>query len=141
MSTMASATQPRVPNTHSVIVGYLCWILGFFGLHRFYYGKQITGIIWALTGGLLLIGWIIDLFLIPGMDEEANRRYADGPVDYTVAWALLIFLGLFGVHRFYLGKWITGVIWLFTGGLFGLGWRYDIVTLNEQVSDANLERR
>ena len=140
MSTMASATYPRIANTHSVVVGYLCWLLGFVGLHRFYYGKQITGIIWALTGGLLLIGWIIDLFLIPGMDEDANRRYSEGPIDYTVAWALLIFLGLFGVHRFYLGKWITGVIWLFTGGLFGLGWIYDILTLNEQVSEANLER-
>jgi TM2 domain-containing membrane protein YozV len=138
---MATATYPGVGNTHSVIVGYLCWILGFMGLHRFYYGKQVTGIIWALTGGLLLLGWLIDLFLIPGMDEEANRKYAEGPADYSVAWALLIFLGLFGIHRFYLGKWISGVVWLLTGGLFGIGWLYDILTLNEQVSDANLDRR
>lgn len=141
MTTMATATYPPAGNTHNVIVGYLCWLFGFVGLHRFYYGRQITGILWALTGGLLLIGWIVDLFLIPGMDDDANRRYADGPLDYSVAWALLIFLGLFGIHRFYLGKWITGLIWLCTGGLFGLGWLYDILTLNEQVNDANLERR
>jgi TM2 domain-containing membrane protein YozV len=130
---------PRTNNTHSVVVGYLCWILGFVGLHRFYYGRQATGLIWALTGGVFLIGWIIDLFLIPGMDEDANRQYVEGPIDYTVAWGLLLLLGLFGIHRFYMGKWISGLIWLLTGGLLGLGWLFDIFTLNEQVSSVNLE--
>jgi TM2 domain-containing membrane protein YozV len=49
----------------------------------------------------------------------------------------LTFLGLFGVHRFYLGKWITGLIWLCTGGLFLLGLLYDLWTLNEQVDEVN----
>ena len=40
-------------NTHSVAVGYFCWIFGFFGAHRFYYGKKITGTIWFFTLGLL----------------------------------------------------------------------------------------
>jgi TM2 domain. len=35
-------------NSHSVIVGYLAWIFGFIGAHRFYYGKPITGTIWFL---------------------------------------------------------------------------------------------
>ncbi|WP_037230221.1 TM2 domain-containing protein, partial [Rhodopirellula baltica] len=60
-----------------------------------------------------------------------------GPVDYTMAWILLTFLGLFGIHRFYLEKWITGVIYLLTGGLFGVGWLYDLWTLNEQVDQYN----
>ncbi len=29
--------------THSVLVGYILWIFGFTGSHRFYYGKPITG--------------------------------------------------------------------------------------------------
>lgn len=141
MSTMATATFPRVGNTHSIVVGYLCWIFGFIGLHRFYYGKRLTGIIWALTGGLLLIGWVVDLFLIPAMDAEANRKYSVGPIDYTVAWALLIFLGVLGIHRFYMGKWISGIVWLCTGGLFGLGVIYDLLTLNEQIDELNVQGR
>lgn len=124
-------------NTHSVVVGYILWLFGFFGAHRFYFGKKITGVIWFFTGGLLLIGWIIDLFLIPSMDRNADRRYLPGPIDYTIAWVLLTFLGYFGVHRFYMGKWITGLIWLLTGSLIGLGFIYDLLSLNEQVDEIN----
>ena len=125
------------PNTHSMTIGYLLWIFGFTGAHRFYFGRPITGTIWFFTLGLLGIGWIIDLVLIPGMDRSADRRYVPGPYDYTIAWILLTFLGLFGVHRFYLGKWLSGLLWFFTGGLFLLGYLYDYWTLNEQVSERN----
>ncbi|HWQ93692.1 MAG TPA: TM2 domain-containing protein [Clostridia bacterium] len=127
-------------NTHNMVVGYLLWILGFTGSHRFYYGRPVTGAIWFFTGGLLLIGWIVDLFLIPGMDRSADRRYVPGPKNYSVAWLLLGFLGIFGAHRFYLGKWITGILYLFTAGLFGIGWLYDLCTLNGQVSENNQMR-
>lgn len=130
------------PDTHSKFIGYLTWIFGFMGAHRFYYGRQITGTIWFFTLGLLFVGWIVDLFLIPKMDREADLRYTEGPVNYSVGWILLVFLGIFGVHRFYMGKWITGILWLFTGGLFLLGWLYDLWTLNGQIDDCNkaLER-
>ena len=123
--------------THSVFMGYLLWIFGFMGAHRFYYGRQITGVIWFFTLGLLFVGWIIDLFLIPGMSRSADRRYNDGVIDYNLAWILLTFLGVFGVHRFYMGKIITGLIYLFTLGLFGLGILYDFLTLNGQISEKN----
>ena len=45
--------------THSVLLGYLLWIFGFIGAHRFYYGKQISGVIWFFTLGLFFIGWIL----------------------------------------------------------------------------------
>lgn len=32
-------------NTHSVLIGYILWIFGFMGSHRFYYGRPITGTI------------------------------------------------------------------------------------------------
>lgn len=132
------ATTTQSNDTHSVVVGYLCWLFGFMGAHRFYYGKQITGTIWFFTLGLFFVGWIIDLFLIPGMNAQAERRYRAGPYDYTAAWLLLTFLGVLGAHRFYLGKWVTGLIWLVSAGLFGLGLLYDLWTLNGQVSEANV---
>ena len=106
-------------DTHSVLLGYLLWLFGFIGAHRFYYGKQITGVIWFFTLGLFFIGWIIDLFLIPAMAREAERRYVAGPVDYDLSWILLTFLGVFGVHRFYMGKVLTGILYLLTLGVLG----------------------
>jgi len=125
------------PDTHSKTIGYLLWIFGFTGAHRFYYGKPVTGTIWFFTLGLLGIGWIIDLFLIPGMDRAADQRFVSGDIDYTVAWLLLGFLGFFGIHRMYMGKWVSGIIYLFTGGLFLLGILYDFWTLNTQISERN----
>ncbi len=125
--------------THAKTIGYLLWIFGFTGSHRFYFGKPITGTIWFFTFGLLGIGWLIDLFLIPGMDREAGLRFRSGAIDYNIAWILLTFLGLFGIHRFYMGKWLTGILYLLTLGLFGLGVLYDFWTLNTQITLRNAE--
>lgn len=123
--------------THSKTIGYLLWIFGFMGAHRFYFGKPITGTLWFFTLGLLGIGWIIDLFLIPAMANTADAQYQTGPVDYSLTWILLTFLGLFGAHRFYMGKWLTGLLYLCTLGLFGIGYLYDYWTLNSQVDEIN----
>ena len=124
-------------DTHLKTIGYILWIFGFTGAHRFYYGKPVTGTIWFFTLGLLGIGWLIDLFLIPAMDRQADLKFSVGRIDYSLAWGLLTFLGLLGVHRMYLGKWFTGLIYLLTGGVFGLGYLYDLWTLNDQVTLVN----
>ncbi|WP_446011203.1 NINE protein [Candidatus Electrothrix sp.] len=124
-------------DTHSVAIGYILWIFGFMGMHRFYYGKPVSGTIYFFTLGLLGIGWIIDLFLIPGMDRQADLRFAPGPKDYNLAWIFLVFLGPFGIHRMYMEKWLTGILYLFTGGVFLLGILYDLWTLNDQLSQVN----
>jgi len=124
-------------DTHSVLVGYLTWIFGFTGSHRFYFGKPVSGTVWFFTLGLLGIGWLVDLFLIPGMCEKASHRYVPGEYDYTVAWLLLTFLGVLGIHRFYLGKWASGIAYLLTGGWLGLGVLYDFWTLNDTVDERN----
>ncbi|MYC83752.1 MAG: TM2 domain-containing protein [Acidobacteria bacterium] len=129
--------MPPAETTHSTLIGYLLWIFGFTGSHRFYFGKPVTGTVYFFTLGLLGIGWLVDLFLIPGMRRQADFRFQRGPIDYTVAWILLTFLGLLGIHRMYLGKWITGILYLLTGGLLGLGYLYDYWTLNDQVTLIN----
>ena len=123
--------------THSILFGYLLWIFGFLGMHRFYYGRPISGTIYFFTLGLLFIGWIVDLFLIPKMDREADIRFIEGDIDYNIAWLLLSFLGLFGIHRMYMGKWLTGILYLLTGGFFLIGIIYDLWTLNDQISLLN----
>jgi TM2 domain-containing membrane protein YozV len=74
------------------------------------------------------------------MDREADLRFTAGPIEYNVAWILLAFLGVFGLHRMYQGKWISGIVYLLTGGLFLIGVLYDFWTLNTQVSIRNAER-
>ena len=127
--------------THSLGVGYLLWIFGFLGAHRFYFGRPVSGTLYFFTLGLLFIGWFVDLFLMPRLEAQADRRYVAGEKSYTLAWVLLTFLGYFGMHRFYLGKIFTGILYLLTIGLFGIGYIYDYWTLNEQISAINTERR
>lgn len=131
--------HPDRSSTHSMPIGYILWVFGFMGAHRFYFGKPVTGTIWFCTFGLLGIGWIVDLFLIPSMDEEADKKYSSGPFDYNITWILLTFLGVFGLHRFYLGKWISGVIYLLSGGFFFLGVLWDFWNINEIISQRNQE--
>jgi TM2 domain-containing membrane protein YozV len=128
-------------NTHSLLVGYILWIFGFLGAHRFYFGRPISGTIYFFTLGLLGIGWLVDLFLMPSLERSAQLRFNDGPLDYTVAWVLLTFVGILGIHRFYQEKWLSGALYLVSGGLFGFGLIYDFWTLNDQISLENAAAR
>lgn len=78
---LGEAILPGGRVMRSVGVGYALWALclvGVAGVHRFYAGKYITGLIWLLTWGLLGIGSFIDLFLMSGMIDRTNRRVAYG---------------------------------------------------------------
>jgi hypothetical protein len=64
-------TQPQV----SVGITYVLWLFfGLFGVHYFYMNKPGVGVLYLLTGGLLGVGWFIDLFTIKGQVERLNRR-------------------------------------------------------------------
>jgi TM2 domain-containing membrane protein YozV len=150
--------------THSTLIGYFFWLLfGWFGVHRFYFGKRLGGALFALAfaavsaawlirhftlhdrpGAPGLIGfaaiaaaWLIDGLLVPRMRRQSARRYQVGRYSYTVAWLLLVLLGVLGAHRFYLRRWGTAVLYLCSLGVFGLGIVYDLFVLNDALSDAN----
>ena len=64
---------------YSTGIAYLLWLIsgcGALGLHRFYLGKFPTGVLWALTGGLGMVGSIYDFFTLPSQVREANMRKA-----------------------------------------------------------------
>ena len=54
-----------------------------------------------------------------------------------LAYLLCFPLGILGLHKFYLGRPLMGVVYFFTAGLFVVGWFYDLVTLPDQVDLCN----
>lgn len=66
-----------------------------------------------------------------------------GKKSTGTAYLLFFFclFGLCGFHRFYLGKIGTGIIYLFTFGLFGLGLIFDLFALASFVKSHNEMRR
>lgn len=53
----------------------------------------------------------------------------DSPASRLVALILCILLGFLGIHRFYVGKWGTGLLMLLTGGLLGIWVIVDIILI------------
>ena len=127
--------------THSLFIGYLAWLFGIFGAHRFYFGKPISGLVWLFTLGLFGVGWLVDLFLIPSMEREASQHHLAGEIDYSVTWIMFMIGGIFGFHRFYMGDVLWGILYAISGGLLGIGLIYDALTLNDQVMQRNYEER
>ena len=53
----------------------------------------------------------------------------EGDKSFVTALVLVLFLGGLGAHRFYVGKVGTGILYLFTFGLFGIGTLIDLITI------------
>ena len=65
-------------------------------------------------------------------NTNTNAGYGGNGISHKskmVALILAIFLGYLGIHRFYVGKVGSGIIWFLTGGLFVCGWIYDIAKI------------
>ena len=68
------------------------------------------------------------------MNEQQDTHFK------TIGYVVWIF-GFLGAHRMYQQKWLTAILYLFTGGIFGLGILYDFWTLNDQISVQNAQKR
>ena len=65
-----------------------------------------------------------DIFML-----NASAVLADGSKDWTTTLLLAIFLGYFGIHRFYTGHTVIGVIQLLTAGGCGIWYIIDIIMI------------
>ena len=58
--------------------------------------------------------------------------------DVFIAYVLWLVAGIFGAHRFYLGKTKSGIAFVFTFGFFGIGWLIDAGLIPNLVHEANI---
>ncbi len=71
---------PGVSRKSKTIALLLCVFLGWLGIHRFYVGKVGTGILYLLTCGLFVIGWLIDIIVIA---SGSFKDQFDLPIRYS----------------------------------------------------------
>jgi len=77
----AVATETRSPHNRAVVM-VLAVVFGGWGLHRFYTGRFWTGLLWFLTGGLFLFGWLYDVIVLAtGRFRDSEGRVL-GPPRY-----------------------------------------------------------
>ena len=51
------------------------------------------------------------------------------PRGRLITLLLAFFLGYLGIHRLYVGKWVSALIWFVTGGIAGIGWIVDCIVI------------
>ncbi len=79
--TRAVAIEERSPYNRFLVFIFALFFGGW-GLHRFYTGRFLSGLIWFLTGGLFLFGWFYDIFMIAlGRFRDSEGRVL-GPPQY-----------------------------------------------------------
>ena len=75
MADLGGLGQGAGVETKRISVAYLLWfLLGPLGGYRFYLGHTATGVLYVCTFGLFLVGWLVDLFMIPSYVKAWNHR-------------------------------------------------------------------
>jgi TM2 domain-containing membrane protein YozV len=60
--------------------------------------------------------------------------------ELFIAYLIWLFLGIIGGHRFYFGHIGLGLLYLFTGGLFGIGWFVDLFLIGDLVRESQRKK-
>ena len=74
---------------------------------------------------------------ISNVEKQLKRFHHEEQRRVRTAYLYAIFLGMFGAHHFYLGRGMFGCMYLFTFGLFGIGYVVDLFRIRRLVTDAN----
>lgn len=134
---------------NSLLVAYtfnLFPLTGVLGGHHFYLGRYFFGFAYFFTFGLFGIGWFLDIFRLPIIVRRANekihnQKYNCIPTPQKVymddAYILWFPFGLLGFHHFYLRRFVWGFLYLFSFGLFGIGWLVDMCRIPRLVRELN----
>ena len=73
------------------------------------------------------------------MGQTAQNRGANDD-ELFIAYLIWLFLGIIGGHRFYFGHIGLGLLYLFTGGLFGIGWFVDLFLIGDLVRESQRKK-
>ncbi|ELU01134.1 hypothetical protein CAPTEDRAFT_187960 [Capitella teleta] len=119
---------------------------GIFGTQHYYLGRHTMGLYYTLTLGGIGLGWIIDWFRMWFVVRRANKvrmqpLALNGRKNLDDAYIFLLPPGGFlGLHHFYLGRPVWGLLYMLTFGMLGVGWLIDIFRLPCLVNDINKKR-
>jgi TM2 domain-containing membrane protein YozV len=119
-------------------------ISGILGAHHFYLGRYFFGIAYFFTFGLLGFGWLVDLFRLPFLVNRTNEKIQNKEsvpspekVYLDDAYVLWFPFGITGFHHFYLRRYLWGVLYFMTFGVFGIGWIVDMCRIPSLVQECN----
>ena len=130
--------KSRYSDCGFVPTALLAMFLGTLGIHRFYVGKIVTGILMVITLGGFGIWTLIDYIIVltDGFTDSKGRVISrrqqiqpESASPFVPAFLLCTVLGWFGAHRFYTGKYLTAILMIFTLGGLGFWVLIDSVML------------
>ena len=117
----------------------------FSGVHHFYLKRHGWGAMYVCTLGLFGIGWLSDLWRLPGIVDDTNkylkRRYVNPTRPIKVADAYVLILcpitGMLGGQHYMLGRYLIGLFYTCTLGVMLIGWLVDWCRMDSLVKEHN----